>query len=107
MFRVKKISSEEVAHLLSKLVFEVLCGRINPKFPRACKGKPSDYVLLGTQKVDYDQYHQCVLPILEQEDLQILRQPRSREFLKDKTRTTYFVERIGGYLEKSFSSKGY
>ena len=107
MFRVKKISSEEVSHLLSEKVFLVLCGKLSPTFPRKAYGKPSPYVLLGGLKIDTDQYHDCVVPILEQADLQILRQPRSREFLKDTTRTIYFIERIGGYLEKSFSGKGY
>lgn len=107
MYRVKIISSEEVSDMLSVLVFRVLTGEISPLFPRACKGKPSFYVLIGTIRIDYLQYHQCVLPILKQGDLQILRQPRSREFLKDKTRTNDFIERIGGYLEKSFSAKGY
>lgn len=99
--------SSENAHLLAEEVFKILCGRSSLSFPRSCKGKPSSYVLMGSIQVDTNQYHKCVLPVLEREDLQVLRTPRSREFIKDRTRTQMFVDRIGGYLTDSFQKEGY
>lgn len=98
--------SSENAHLLANEVFKILSGVSSPVFPRSSRGKPSSYVLLGTIGIDTDQYHQCVLPVLEREDLQVLRTPRSREFMKDITRTQMFIERIGGYLKQSFLARG-
>lgn len=98
--------SSENAHLLAEECFKILSGISSPVFPRISKGKPSPYVLLGTIAIDTDQYHQCVLPVLKREDLQVLRTPRSREFMKDATRTQMFIERIGGYLQKSFEEGG-
>ena len=99
--------SRENAHLLAEEVFKVVSGISNPVFPHASKGMPSRYVLLGELAIDTDQYHQCVLPVIEKEDLQVLRTPRSREFMKDRTRTQMFIDRIGGYLTDSFTEKGY
>ena len=98
--------SSDNAHLLANEVFKILSGVSSPVFPRSSLGKPSPYVLLGTIEVDTDQYHQCILPVLEREDLQVLRTPRSREFLKDTTRTQMFIERIEGYLKQSFLERG-
>lgn len=98
--------SSENAHLLAEECFKILSGISSPVFPRISKGKPSPYVLLGKIGIDTDQYHRYVLPVLEREDLQVLRTPRSREFVKDRVRTQMFVDRIGGYLKKSFLDGG-
>lgn len=98
--------SSENAHLLAEEVFNILSGISSPVFPRISTGSPSPYVLLGRIAIDTNQYHQCVLPILRREDLQVLRTPRSREFMKDAIRTQHFIDRIGGYLKQSFSERG-
>ena len=98
--------SSENAHILSEEVFKVLSGQSSPIFPSQSKGMPSPYVLLGRIAIETTQYHLCVLPVIEKEDLQVLRTARSREFIKDTTRTQMFIDRIGGYLTDSFSDKG-
>lgn len=102
-----KFFSRENAHELSEEVYKVLLGVSSPVFSNSSKGMPSRYVLLGKILVDTDQYHRCVLPVIEREDLQTLRTPRSREFIKDRTRTEMFIERIGGYLTDSFTEEGF
>jgi len=99
--------SRENAHLLAEEVFKIISGESNPVFPHSSKGMPSPYVLMGRTQIDTDQYHLCVLPVIEREDLQVLRTPRSREFLKDRTRTQMFIDRIGGYLTDSFIAGGF
>ena len=107
MERVKLLCAEEVGVLLAHNIFLILCGRLAVKFPKSGNGKPSPFVLIGKIKVEVDQYHLCVLPVLNNEELKILRTPRSREFLKDPTSTNLYISRIGEYLMKSFSENGF
>lgn len=99
--------SRENAHELAEEVYKILLGVSSPVFPNSSKGIPSRYVLMGNISIDTDQYHRCVLPVIEREDLQTLRTPRSREFIKDRTRTQMFIERIGGFLTDSFIEEGF
>ena len=99
--------SRENAHELAEEVYKVLLGISIPVFPYSSKGVPSRYVLLGKIQIDTDQCHRCVLPVIEREDLQTLRTPRSREFIKDKTRTQMFIKRIGSFLTDSFVEEGF
>lgn len=98
--------SRENAHELAEEVYKILLGVSLPIFPNSSKGVPSRYVLLGKIQIDTVQYHRCVLPVLEREDLQ-MKSPRSREFMKDTTRTQMFIKRIGGFLTDSFAEEGF